>query len=70
MVSLLSSLWEGEPQGPLTGQQVKEDGARECSPVMGGIGVARKLHHPARKRADFRLVSRHEKTGARVELER
>lgn len=62
VVSLLSSLWEGGLQGTLTGQQVREDGESESSPVMGEIGVARKQHHPARKRADFRLVSRHART--------
>ena len=61
VVSLLSSLWEGEPQGTLIGQQVREDGVSESSPVMGEIGVEREQHHPVRKRADFRLVSRHER---------
>src|SRR5713101_1472214 len=41
--------------------RVKESGKSECRPVMGRIGVeVERRHHPARKRADFRLVPHHE----------
>jgi len=35
-------------------------GKSECRPVMDGYGLQ---HHPARKRADFPAVSRHENNG-------
>ncbi len=41
--------------------RVKESGGSECRPVTGRIGVeVERRHHPARKRADFRLVHHHE----------
>lgn len=50
----------GKPQGKLLELWVKESGKSECRPVMGWIGIERKRHHPARKRADFRMVFDHE----------
>ena len=52
------SLWEGGPQGTLMEQRVKDGGESEGRSVMEWIGVALPIqqHHPARKRADFRLV--------------
>ena len=53
------------------GLWVKDGGESESLPVMGRIGVepsggdvsvAGWQHHPTRKRADLRLVARHEKT--------
>ena len=45
------------------GLRVKENGKSEGRPVMGRIGIdVARQHHPARKRADFRLVFPHEKT--------
>jgi hypothetical protein len=53
---------ESEPQGELMGLLVKDGGRSECLPVMRWIGVERggctvstaeRVHHPARKRADF-----------------
>jgi len=46
------------------GLRVKERGASESPPVIGGIGVERKRHHPTRKRADFPVVFRHERAVA------
>jgi len=52
------------------GLRVGEGGESEGLSVMGRIGIepsgfggsgARWQHHPTRKRADFRLVARHEK---------
>jgi hypothetical protein len=51
------------------GLRVEEGGASENQPVMGWIGVepgsnavrvATGVYHPTRKRANFRLVARHE----------
>jgi hypothetical protein len=50
---------KGRPKG----RRVKEEGASEGRPVMGRIGVERKATSPTRKRADFPLVSGHEKAG-------
>ncbi|HRQ41956.1 MAG TPA: hypothetical protein PLD25_28895 [Chloroflexota bacterium] len=54
---------ESQPQGKPKGVRVKEDGASERPPVMGGIRIEATAarcqsngHHPARKRADFHLV--------------
>jgi hypothetical protein len=53
---------ESEPQGEPMGLRVEDGGRSECLPVMGRIGVepggctvsaAERVHHPARKRADF-----------------
>ena len=61
---------ESEPQGEPMGLRAEEGGGSESLPVMGRIGVepsgrdvsvAGWQHHPTRKRADFRLVARHEK---------
>ena len=45
------------------GLRVKDGGESERRLVMRRIGVAPPIrqHHPTRKRADFRLVARHEK---------
>jgi hypothetical protein len=57
---------ESEPQGELMGLRVEDGGKSECLPVMGRIGVepggctvsaAERVHHPTRKRADFRSRS-------------
>jgi len=50
---------EGVSRETLMGQRVKEEGASECWPVMGRIGVEQEQHHPTRKRADFPLVLAH-----------
>jgi hypothetical protein len=61
---------KSEPQGTPKGLRVEDGGGSEDQPVMGWIGVeaggsavraAQGRHHPTRKRADFRLVARHEK---------
>ncbi len=53
---------ESEPQGEPMGLLVGDGGRSECLPVMGRIGVepggctvsvAKRAHHPTRKRADF-----------------
>ena len=53
---------ESEPQGEPMGLRVEDGGKSECLPVTGRIGVepdgctvsaAERVHHPARKRADF-----------------
>jgi hypothetical protein len=53
---------ESEPQGEPMGLRVEDGGRSECLLVMGRIGVepggctvstAERVHHPARKRADF-----------------
>jgi hypothetical protein len=53
---------ESEPQGEPMGLRVEDGGRSECLPVMGRIGVepggctvstVERVHHPARKRADF-----------------
>ena len=51
------------------GRRVKEGGESECRLVMRRIGVAPPIrqHHPTRKRADFHLVSRHEKVDGDTE---
>jgi hypothetical protein len=58
------------------GLRVKEGEESESFSVMGKIGVepsggdvsvAEWQHHPTRKRADFRLVLRHEKVDGNVE---
>jgi hypothetical protein len=52
------------------GLRVEEGGGSDGLPVMwrigvepsgGDVSVAGWQHHPTRKRADFRLVARHEK---------
>ncbi len=45
------------------GLRVEEGGGSEGQPVMGWTGVEPPIgqHYPTRKRADFRLVARHEK---------
>jgi hypothetical protein len=47
------------------GQRVHEEGGSERLAVTAEIGVAPGcatwLHHPTRKRADFSLVSQHER---------
>lgn len=55
---------ESEPQGEPMELRVKDVGKSECQPVTGRIGIASKFrqHHLTRKRADFRLVRRHEIT--------
>jgi hypothetical protein len=61
---------ESEPQGEPMGLRVGDGGRSKGQPVMGRIGVepggsavraAEGVHHPTRKRADFRRVARHEK---------
>ena len=49
--------WAGRPQGKLWGVRVWDAGESECRSVMERIGVEATQHHPARKGADFRLVS-------------
>jgi hypothetical protein len=53
---------ESAPQGEPMGLRVEDGGKSECLPVMGRIGVepggctvsaTERVHHPARKRADF-----------------
>jgi len=53
---------ESAPQGEPMGLRVEDGGKSECLPVMGRIGVepggctvsaTERIHHPARKRADF-----------------
>jgi len=53
---------ESEPQGEPTGLRVEDGGKSECLLVMRRIGIepggctvsaAERVHHPARKRADF-----------------
>jgi hypothetical protein len=54
-----------KPQGVPTGLWVWEEGKSEGRAVMTRIGVAAASgcsHHPTRKRADFPLVSYHERT--------
>src|SRR5712692_1593236 len=54
-------MWAGQPRGRLTGLRVKESGGSECRLVTRRIGVeVERRYHPARKRADFRLVPHHE----------
>ena len=43
------------------GVRVWDAGASEGHPVMGWRGVEHMQYHPTRKRADFPLVSHHEK---------
>jgi len=53
-----------EPQGAPRGLRVWEEGKSECRIVMTRIGIApieNGQHHPTRKRADFPLVSYHER---------
>ena len=51
------------------GLRVKDGGESERRLVMGRIGVAPPIrqHHPTRKRADFHLVTRHEKVDGNIE---
>jgi len=51
------------------GLRVKDGGESERRLVMRRIGVApsTRQHHPTRKRADFHLVSRHEKVDGNIE---
>ena len=53
------------------GLRVKDGGESEGPSVMEEIGVEPPVgqHHPARKRADFRLVARHEKVDGDTETE-
>jgi hypothetical protein len=53
--------WAGRPQGRLLGVRVWEVGESECRIVMTRIGIEGSQHHPARKGADFRLVSLRER---------
>jgi hypothetical protein len=58
------------------GRRVWDDAESESQPVIGWIGVepgsdtvriAQRVHYPTRKRADFRLVARHEKADGDTE---
>jgi hypothetical protein len=63
---VVTATQESEPQGEPMGLRVEDGGRSECLPVTGRIGVepggctvsaAERVHHPARKRADFRSRS-------------
>ena len=63
---VVTATQESEPQGEPMGLRVEDGGKSECLPVMGRIGVepggctvsaVERVHHPARKRADFRSRS-------------
>lgn len=54
--------WASEPQGTPLGMRVWDVGKSECRAVIARIGIEGNQHHPARKRADFRLVSLRERT--------
>ena len=70
--------WESEPQGEPMGLWVEDDGGSEgpalgrpgqvppCNEVDRGCASIRQ-HHPTRKRADFHLVLRHEKSDGDAE---
>jgi hypothetical protein len=60
-VSPLSSHTGRQSQDAPMGQRVQEEGKSECWAIMAQIGVEHKQHHPARKRAQFPLVSPHER---------
>ncbi len=54
----------GRPQGELLGVRVADAGKSERCSVIEQIGVeGAARHHPARKGADFRLVSHRKKIG-------
>jgi hypothetical protein len=63
---VVTATQESEPQGEPMSLRVEDGGRSECFLVMGRIGVepggctvsaAERVHHPARKRADFRSRS-------------
>jgi hypothetical protein len=51
------------------GRRVWDDGGSERLSVIGGIGIEPPVgqHYPTRKRADFHLVTRHEKVDGDTE---
>jgi hypothetical protein len=54
---------EGKSQDDLTGLRAEDEGASECRPVMGRIGIASTDYIiPRRKPADFPRVFPHERT--------
>jgi hypothetical protein len=52
---------ESKPQGKPKGLRGWDDGESECRSVVERIEVALVQHHLTRKRADFHLVSHHER---------
>jgi hypothetical protein len=62
VLPVVTATRESAPQGEPMGLRVEDGGKSECLPVMGRIGVepggctvgaTERVHHPARKRADF-----------------
>jgi hypothetical protein len=60
-VALPVFLRESVPQGRPTGLRVWEDGGSKCRSLIGRIKVELRQYHLTRKRADFHLVSDHER---------